>query len=77
MPHMFETSRKVRSRVVYLDGQPRYCEFVLGLPKVWIEAVARELDIDPRQLYLKLIFDGDLLVKPMAISMKIKESDDK
>ncbi len=66
MNHTFEALRKVRSRLVYFRGQPKYLEYVIGLPKIWVQAIAKELHIDPSEVYLKLTFDGDLLVKPVT-----------
>ena len=53
----YETRRKVRVR---LASSGRYREYYVSIPRLWVEAVAKEKAIEPSELYLRLRYDGSL-----------------
>lgn len=57
----YRVERKLR--VVNLDGG-RYKEYTVGLPRQWVEAVAREQCVRANNLRLILQYNGDVLITP-------------
>lgn len=70
MPRIYETLRKIR-RVKTSRGDSY--EYLVNIPREWVEAVARELKIDLTEaekkiaLYLQIRYDGNLEMEPKTI----------
>lgn len=70
LPRIYETLRKVR-RVKTSRGDSY--EYLVNIPREWVEAVARELKINLIEaekeiaLYLQIRYDGKLEMEPKAI----------
>jgi len=68
---IYETLRKVRK--VKTSRGDSY-EYLINIPREWVEAVARELKIDLTEaekeiaLYLKIRYDGKLEMEPKAVA---------
>jgi len=65
LPRIYEKIRKVR-RVKTAKGKG--VEYIFGLPKEWVEAVAREknISLDEAALHLKIRYDGKLEALPIT-----------
>lgn len=66
MPRIYETLRKIRC-VKTANGESY--EYLLNLPKNWVEAVARELKLNKANYYLRIRYNGKLEAKPEAGSI--------
>lgn len=70
MPRIYETLRKVR-RVKTSRGDSY--EYIVNIPREWVEAVSRELKINLIEaekeiaLYLQIRYNGKLEMEPKAI----------
>jgi hypothetical protein len=70
LPRIYETRRKIR-RVKTSRGESY--EYLVNIPREWVEAVARELKIELTEtqkvvpLYLKIRYDGKLEMEPKTI----------
>lgn len=70
MPRIYETLRKVR-RVETSRGDSY--EYLVNIPREWVEAVARELEINLTEaekeiaLYVQIRYDGKFEMEPKAI----------
>lgn len=70
MPRIYETLRKIR-RVKTSRGDSY--EYLVNIPREWVEAVARELKINLIEaekeiaLYLQIRYNGKLEMEPKAI----------
>lgn len=70
LPRIYETLRKIR-RVKTSRGDSY--EYLINIPREWVEAVARELKINLTEagrgvtLYLQIRYDGKLEMEPKAI----------
>ena len=67
--HVFEEERKLRVKKVARAGGREYYDFLVSLPRPWVERLLRELGLDPKkakdaEIKLKLIYDGDIVIKP-------------
>ena len=70
LPRIYETRRKIR-RVKTSRGDSY--EYLVNIPREWVEAVARELKINLTEaekeiaLYVQIRYDGKLEMEPKAI----------
>ena len=69
LARIYETLRKIR-RVKTSRGDSY--EYLVNIPREWVEAVARELKINLTEaekiaLYLQIRYDGKLEMEPKAI----------
>lgn len=70
MPRTYETLRKVRRVKTSRGGS---YEYIVNLPRQWVEAVARELKINLTEaereiaLYLQIRYNGKLEMEPKII----------
>lgn len=71
LPRIYETLRKIR-RVKTSRGDSY--EYLINIPREWVEAVAMELEIDLTEaeketaLYLNIRYDGKLEMEPRAVA---------
>ena len=63
---MYEIEDKVKTRVEKRNGK-EYKYYLVKMPEIWIDKVARELGVSPEELRLKLCFNeiSGLLVVPL------------
>ncbi len=64
LPRIYETLRKIRK---VKTSRGNSYEYLVNVPRQWVEAVTRELQIDLNDgFYLRILYDGKLEMKPEA-----------
>jgi hypothetical protein len=75
LPRIYETLRKVRK--VKTAGGDSY-EYIVNIPREWVEAVAKELKISLHEvekevaLYLRIRYNGKLEAEPEVSEEQVK-----
>lgn len=70
---IYESTRKIRSLP---SGKGKYREYIVNLPKEWVNALAREHGVDPENLELKIWYNGEFRASVVDESGKTQQTEE-